>query len=771
MSPTAARIGTALLCLLPAGGLEAAAPAIAESLWTESSLQQDGAPPAACPGAYRAVAAEPAPGAAVELTATRLLADADGAATASGRVEVRQGQRLLATGEFAFDRASGIGSSLGPLRLREPGFEARGQRARVATRANRLHLHDVEFVLLEPQLRGTAASAERDAAELRLASAALTRCPPRSNLWRLDADRIRIDRDAGAATVRGARLRLGGVPVFYSPYLRLPLGSRRASGWLFPGLDTGDGFDLRLPYYLNLAPNYDATLAGRWIRDRGAGVDGEFRHLGRRSESVLRGALLARDRNYNGDLSRPAFQLANEAERSGAPAPAFEPANRWLLAARHRGGYGRIETSLDFTGVSDNDYFVDLGTDLAATGRLLLERRAQARYARGGLLARLGVQDFQRLEPGAAPYRRLPEASLAYGGKLHGPLSWHVGASWTAFERPGAAAGPAGSRLHLEPQIRLPLTRSWGFLGLAAKFRHTVYALRDPAPGTQRQPTRSIAAATMDGGLFLERSRPGGGLQVLEPRLQYRYQSYADQDALPRFDVGRLTPSYRQLFRDNRFAGLDRIADANELAVGFAARLFDASGRERLAAAIGTVARFANHRVALDAAARPGPNALPVAGELAGRAGRWRLAALAAWDAEAGTDNAGLDLAYEAGARRLINIGYRRHMPRSAQPIEHTDVSFHWPLARQWQAFGRWNHDWRQGRTIEILAGVGYDSCCLEAKLLWHDTVAAPRNRPQASLPRDRGLLVQFVFRGLAGFGGNVDGRLERSIRGYRRNP
>ena len=711
----------------------------------------------------------------MELTATRFQADADGGTRASGEVEVRQGRRLLATGEFDFDRGSGIGSSPGPLRLREPGLEARGLRARIGTRDARMQLDDVEFVLLQPQLRGTAASTERVAAELRFASPTLTRCAPGSDLWRLDADRIRIDRDADAATVRGARLRLGGVPVFYSPYLRLPLGNRRAGGWLFPGLGSRDGFDLRLPYYLNLAENYDATVAGRWIRDRGTGVESEFRHLGRSSESALRGAFLAKDRDYDGTLSRAAFRALRESEPSGVSA--FAPANRWLLAARHRGDYGRIETAVDFTGVSDNDYFVDLGTDLAATGRLLLERRVQVRYADGGLLARLGAQDYQRLEPGAAPYRRLPEASLGYGGMLPGPLSWHIGGSWTAFE-PSGGPGSAGSRLHIEPQIRLPLTRSWGALGLAAKFRHTVYALQDPAPATERQPTRSVAAATVDGRLFLERPGPGGGLQVLEPRAQYRYQSYAEQDALPRFDVGRLTPSYQQLFRDNRFAGLDRIADANELAVGVAARLFDGNGRERLSAAVGAVARFAAHRVAaIDAAeAREGSSNSPVAGELAARMGRWRLAGAVAWDAETRrTDNAGFDLAYRAGTKRLINVGYRRRggyrRPPYAQPIEHTDVSFHWPLARQWQAFARWNRDWRGGRTIETLAGVGYANCCLEAKLLWHDTVAAPRNRLLASTARDRGLLVQFVFRGLAGFGGNVDGRLERSIRGYRRNP
>lgn len=757
-----------LLCLLLASPPPAAAGPLAESLWTEASAPETGALLDACPGAYRRAAAKPPPTAAtVELTATRLQSESDGGTAASGSVAVRDGQRLLLADEFSFDRATGAGHSPGPLRLREPGLEASGHRLRLATPGSRLRLEDVEFVLLEPQLRGTAERAEGEASVLRLAAPALTRCPPHSDVWRLEADRIRIDRDAGAATVRGARLRLGGVPVFYSPYLRLPLGGRRTSGWLFPGFGTRDGFDLLLPYYLALAPNYDATLSGRWIRDRGAGLEGEFRHQGRRAESVLQAAFLARDEDYDGALSRAAFR----AEHPGGAT--FVPAHRWLLAARHRGDYGRLDTVVDFAGVSDNDYFVDLGADLAATGRLLLERRAEARYAHGGLLARVALQDFQRLEPGPAPYRRLPEASLAYEGASLGPLSWRFGGSWTAFERPGGGAEPAGSRLHLEPQIRLPLERSWGFLGLAAKLRHTVYDLRGPGPDAGRH-TRSIAAATVDGGLVLERPRPGGGLQVLEPRLAYRYQSYADQDGLPRFDVGRLTFSYRQLFRDNRFAGLDRLADANELAIGLATRLLDGAGNERLAAAIGTVAYFVDHRVALADAPRPPArrSTSPLAGELAGRFGPWRLRGAVAWDPEAGrTDSASLHLAYGVGARRLVNVGYRRRTAGAGQPTEHTDISVHWPLARQWQVFGRWNHDWRFGRTIETLAGVGYASCCLEVKLLWHDTVAVARNRPATDPARNRGLLVQFALRGLAGFGGNVDGRLERSIRGYRRSP
>ena len=81
--------------------------------------------------------------------------------------------------------------------------------------------------------------------------------------------------------------------------------------------------------------------------------------------------------------------------------------------------------------------------------------------------------------------------------------------------------------------------------------------------------------------------------------------------------------------------------------------------------------------------------------------------------------------------------------------------------------FGRWNHDWHFGQTIEAFAGFGYANCCLEAKLLWHRTIDAPRNRLSPEVGTDQGVLLQIALRGLAGVGGGVDGRLARGIKGY----
>ncbi len=716
-----------------------------------------------CAGAYIGRPADPDAGSdAATISAAALEGTIDGPATLRGDVHLRHGARSLTATEVRLEDALSVARSRGAVRFGEPGFEAAGSDAVFRLDADQATLANAEFVLTDLELRGSATRVERSGDALRLVEPSLTRCPPQRGMWTVQAKSIRIDADAATASARHLRLKLGRAPVFYAPYLRFPVGAARSSGFLLPDLrhDDEDGLDIAAPYYLNIAPNADATLAVRSIDARGVGVEGELRHLGRGTGSTLGGAFLADDRAYDGRLSRTDL-VALE------PGADFVPADRWLMSARHVGRFGALRTLAEADAVSDNDYFVDLGSELAVSSRVSLERRAEAEFDLGAFTARLWAQGFQRLEPGSEPYRRLPEANVAYTGDLLGPLGWTLSAAWASFEPPSARQGAVrGSRLHVEPRLRLAWHRSWGFLALATGLRHTAYDLSGAGASADQRPERRIRLASLDGGLVFERDAAAGRIQTLEPRLYYLYQSHAEQAHLPRFDAARLTFSYRQLFRDNRFAGLDRIGDADRLAIGVASRLLDAAtGAERLAARVGVVRHMDDPLVALGGQAAPQP-ASSIAGELDGSFGRLRAQSTFAWHADEGElEEAGIALGYRRDSRRLVNLGYRR---RALIGIDQTEVSFHWPLARQWAGFGRWNHDWRHGQIIEAFGGVEYANCCLAVRALWHKTINAPRNRPTPLAGHDQGLLVQVLLRGLAGFGSKVDSRLERGIKGFR---
>lgn len=678
---------------------------------------------------------------------------------ANGDVDIRQGNRRLAAGSATYDEAASTVRARGDVRFDEPGLSVRGAEASLDLDSPQAMVEDAEFVLTDLQLRGRAARIARRGEVVELDAASVTSCPPGDARWQIRARSIRLDAATEIATSRHARLQLGGVPVFYAPYLRFPVSGRRSSGFLVPDIYDGrDGMDLSVPYYINLAPNYDATLTPRWIAKRGLGIEGEVRHRSRWTDTELDAAFLPGDRDYDGEFRRT---------DAGNIPGGFSPSDRWSLDIDHRGRRGGLVTAVDVAAVSDNDYFGDFALEEGVASRVALERRGEVEYRRGALVARLLAQGFQRLESGPRSYRRLPEVGVTYAGSLAGPLGWSMGAAWASFDSP-ASGVVTGKRLHLDPRLRLALNRPWGFAELSGGVRRTGYDLADVPVGIDPRPRRRIGIGVLDAGLFLERDvslSSGAGTQTLEPRLYYLRQSYADQDDLPKFDATELTFSYRQLFRDNRYAGLDRIGDANRLSMGVASRLLDATGDEVLMARLGALVHLEDPRVGLGLTPRPDPD---LVGELGGRLGPLRVVSRLAWDAGGGElGELGTGLSYRRDARRIVNIAYRRRFP----DIDQTDISLHWPvpgLGDRISVFGRWNHDWRHGQIIESFAGLAYASCCLAVKLLWHRSMDAPRNLPGSATTTESGLMLQISFKGLGGFGSKVDSRLVRGIKGYR---
>ena len=745
---------------------------LAERLW------QEGAQPDAglfrCPGSYAPPAmpfdAEsdsatfPIVVDAAEMSRRESRAESDGdvevRVQADGDVTVRQGNRQLGADSAVLDDAASRVRATGGVRFHEPGLSVHGAEASLDLDSPEAMIEDAEFVLTDLQLRGRAARIARRGEIVELDTATVTSCPPGDARWQIRARSIRLDADTEIATSRHARLQVGRVPVFYAPYLRFPVSDRRSSGFLVPDVYEGrDGIDVSLPYYINLAANYDATLTPRWIAERGLGVEGEVRHRSRRTDTELDAAFLPGDRDYDGEFART---------DAGNAQGGFSPSDRWSFDIDHRGRFGDFVTAVDVAAVSDNDYFGDFALEEGVASRVALERRGEVEYRRGPLAARVLAQGFQRLESGPQSYRRLPEVGASYADSLVGPLGWSIAATWASFDS-SANALVTGDRYHLDPRLRFDLDRPWGFVKVSGGVRRTGYDLANAPLGIDPRPRRRVGIGVLDAGLFLERDvalSSGAATQTLEPRLYYLRQSYADQDGLPRFDATELTFSYRQLFRDNRYAGLDRIGDANRLSMGVVSRLLDSTGTEVLAARLGARVHLEDPKVALGPNVRPDPD---LVGELAGRLGPVRVVSRLSWDA--GGDELGefgTGLAYRRDARRIVNIAYRRRFP----DIDQTDVSWHWPVAGlgdRVSVFGRWNHDWRHGQIVESFAGLAYGGCCLAVKLLWHRTMDAPRNLPGSATTTESGFMLQVSFKGLGGFGSKVDSRLVRGIKGYRR--
>ncbi|MDH3641745.1 MAG: LPS assembly protein LptD, partial [Gammaproteobacteria bacterium] len=421
----------------------------------------------------------------------------DGEVLLRQEVALSQGNRTLETQRATLNRDSGDVTLTGGVRVLEPQVAMQGKQAQLNIDTKVATVAEVDFLLLDADMRGQAERLDRDeAGTLNIAKSTFTRCEPGNNGWRLSARRLKVEDDAIFARASNAVLRMKGVPVFYTPYIRFPVSDERQSGFLFPNLEVSgeDGLDIALPYYWNLAPNYDATLVPRYMAKRGAGLEAEFRHLSRHQETTLTGAILPKDDIYDGEFARDDYE---DLLAAGVVSGEFDPANRWLYGMDHRGRFGKFRTYVDYTAVSDRDYFRDLGSDLGVSSMIDLERRGELRYSSGGLYARIWAQQFQRLdEITVDPYQRLPELDLRYGGSLIGPVEYTLAAKWTSFTRSnGELSGfnaVVGDRLHLEPRLRVPFTWPWGFLSLGGGYRYTEYDLNDVPTGIETKPDRCL---------------------------------------------------------------------------------------------------------------------------------------------------------------------------------------------------------------------------------------------------------------------------------------
>ena len=684
----------------------------------------------------------------------------------SDDVTVSQGYRTLKAQEVIIDRVEQTVSAQGPIEVREPGIVMYGDQITYNSLSERASLIDAEFVLYEQQLYGIAESVIRDAnGSLEIEDGQLTFCAPTDPSWLVSADTLNIDPNTNTGEAWGARIDIKGVPVAYLPWVQFPLNDRRKTGLLFPDIssDTRGGLDVTVPIYMHLAPNYDATYSPRLIQDRGFVHQLNTRFLGRRTGfwDISGTYLQDNDLNVPGDGN-----------------------NRWLVNVRQSSDpSARLRTSIDFSKVSDNEYLRDLENNtLSAQRQTALLQRARVDWLADNWLVGLEAQQFQSIADDLIDnYKRLPQVSVIWRGDAKlGPLEPLIKLKAANFDTDLDEV--KGQRIYQEFGINLPITRNYGFLNTSLIHRRIQYRLKTPDSKQTRNESVSSWLGRVEGRLEFERDAEFFGLsvtQTLEPRVQYLFAGYDDHAGIPDFDSAELTFSYRQLFRNTRFSGYDRLADANQLSLGVTSRLIDArTGKERVSISLGQVINFSDQLVRLkesDAALTDEGSALAFALSMSASE-RWRIDSNLLFDsAKAEADAANIRVSYRPNKDAIVNLGYTlRDPPASfaARPItEQINTSAYIPINDNWVAFGALRYSLEIGSSVEDMIGVEYDGCCWRVRLIYMSYLDALRDVDvfiaEPELTRDRAFQFQFILKGLGGFGNRIDNLMQDMIRGF----
>ena len=685
---------------------------------------------------------------------------------AIGHARLSKGEQSIVADWLRYLKASDEIEAKGHVRIEQNGNVVTGPELKLQIRKNVGFMEKPQYKLKEVGGRGYAdllQFAGKD--KYTLHKAVYTTCPVGNDDWLLKVSELDLDQATQVGVAHDASITFKGKPILYMPWLDFPTGNQRRSGFLAPifGSTASSGEEVIVPYYWNIAPNMDATIAPSILAKRGAMLNSEFRYL---------------EPGYTG-----------EAHFNILPNDSITKKTRDEMRMLHKQDFGDgWSGELNLQRVSDSYYYLDLSPLVTMTSQTVLPREGHLTYSGGWWNFTSRVQNYQTLSnpyiPVVAPYASLPQLLLNASKDEIAGMDVALNGEYDDFSHPVFVNG---KRLVLNPSVSYPMRNSASFFIPKVGLHSASYTLG--TNNTQRLPNSSIDIpyASVDTGLYFERDNPMGrqGLtQTLEPRIYYVYVPYRDQNNLPNFDSAPMDFTYAQMFTENQFSGNDRFSDANQMTFALTSRFIDQiTGDERLRATIA-------QRVYLQS-----PRLIPVTTSTSdviaavGGAVTKHLSFDSYFQYDPRnwkTQFASMYAHYAPETGKLINLGYlfnRTILPLSSYAygnptataltnvlpaavvaqgyaLNQVDLSGQWPLAQRWNGVGRWNYSLANRQLLEGTAGVEYDADCWALRIVMKRFAIAYQQTATA-------FFVQLELDGMARIGSDPLQALRMSIPGY----
>jgi len=665
----------------------------------------------------------------------------------AGDVLVNRADQSITADQVTYNNQQEKATASGDVFYQENGFALHSDQAELQLANDTGQFNNNQFILESTHARGSTQITKLVNRNItQSTNVTYTTCAPSISDWELQARTLELNKETGRGTGRDVWVEVFDIPLLYTPYISFPIDDRRQSGVLTPTFGSSDttGMDFSIPYYWNIAPNYDATITPRIMTDRGLMLGGEFRYLTANSEGQVAAEIL--DDTDTNDL-RGQFSLQNKSTISS-----------------------RLTSEVDLNYMSDDDYLEDFGNSLSISSDRYLKSQASLNYRADNWNLLTKIDNYDAIDESISsterPHRRLPQVLFnLHDTEVFGIAKVNMRNEFVYFEH---SADVDAKRVDLHPGISIPLRTASGFITPRLSLRHTEYRLNDQADTINSHQSRTLPILSVDSGLFFERDLnfAGGMIQTLEPRAYYLYVPHKNQDDIPLFDTSEYDFSFNQLFRENRFSGADRVADANQLTLAVTSRFIESdSGSERLRASVGTIVYFDD----LDVGLKPTStditkNTSDLVTEVSAKiTNTWSARSALQYDPHAGkTQKATLGVHYRDGADRVFNATYRSRYEAASDDIEQTDLSFKWPISKEWSTVGRWNYSEEHNLSLDTFLGLERDTCC------WRLRVIARRyvNDALDEEPKE-GIFFQFELKGLTSFGKKLDSFLEEGILGY----
>jgi LPS-assembly protein len=625
-----------------------------------------------------------------------------GTAHFQGNVEFRQGNKKMTGDSARFDQDSGTVDMTGHVTMRRPNMIIESDTAQFNTTDTEAQLNQAQLAIPSSELRAAAQIIDYHQDDtVTMKQGSFTFCAPGDNTWAIHSNKIELDPVSGMGEAQHAILKIGVVPVFYLPWMSFPINDQRRSGFLFPTLESSTqmGLDVTTPYYLNLAPNYDALITPRFTELSGSSLHTKFRYLGDHSEQTLDVDLAIDD--LNGDQNRWLLNYTNEAKIND-----------------------QLTSSIDIKRISDFELLNAYGLDHANTEKTSMISKALLNYqGQSSLLdsASLAVISRQNVGTGVPAYDQLPHATLT-GGSVFNQQQQVINTNYlldlTRFTRDiEGLTGTnkiTGTRTHLVPSLSTSWVSDYSFIKPKLSLPITSYQLSDTPTNITSNKTRTIAQFEIDSGLLFERGLSDGYLQTLEPRLYYAYAPYQQQDDMAIFDS---SVNGKPFYRPNRFNGYDRIGDTNRVTIGLDSQFLSAQGWQKAKLSMTQIHYLSDREVQISNVSVANTETFsPIYGHMNYQfTPNWSSSLNVDWNPKSGNVEAtSANMKYQTGNNKTIDFKYTETLNSSEQ----AEVSLMWPIAPQWTLVAKRKEDIRNQQLQDEIIGVRYVNCCWQASVV-----------------------------------------------------
>jgi len=395
---------------------------------------------------------------------------------------------------------------------------------------------------------------EKTPSSVLLTNSTYSLCPVDKNDWQIDADQIELNLKKNRGVADNATIKFYGVPIFYMPKYSWVLAGR-GSGFLTPDYSTynepgqnDDAYSLRIPYYLNLAPDRDLLVALTYMSSRRFIYEGKYRQL------------------IAPKISPDHEDSIYSIEAKYLPEDKITGLKRWLVNFSEELDLSdKIHLSAKYHRVSDAKYF----EEIARTNTDVKTLKSSLKYSYedkdNNLSLAFLTEDEQLVNAGVPVYTRALEGSVSKTLNADQKMPIQVDIVSTRFAH-DTATKESGTRTHGNAGISRELNILYPKVTPRASVAITHYSLKN-----NPNINRTVLGSGVDVDFTVNNETNLFGYKVnhqISPLISYNYRAKKVQGNIPLFDSTDKYDdiiSFADLTSGERYTGLDRITNANDV--------------------------------------------------------------------------------------------------------------------------------------------------------------------------------------------------------------